>query len=170
LKNDTCRKADCDRPVHCRELCHKHYYAGLRRGEITTLPKIGLHVLTDIDVEAATAECAVCGPTRIRVRRNGKSHECITVRRRNRGAGGGASPPQRRFRNYGLTEEDYQALLDRSGGLCEICRDPLDSPNVDHCHATGRVRGLLCRACNTGIGHLKDDPAVLLAALNYLTA
>lgn len=39
---------------------------------------------------------------------------------------------------------------------------------VDHDHTTGAVRGLLCSACNTGIGHLKDDPAVVAAALHYL--
>lgn len=40
--------------------------------------------------------------------------------------------------------------------------------SIDHCHKTGKVRGLLCKTCNTGIGHLKDDPNILRSAINYL--
>lgn len=128
-----------------------------------------VHRLSDVDMMSATAVCAVCGPTAIRVRRNGKAHECMTVRLRNRGRGGNpATPGTRRLSTYGLTDEDYLAMLAGSGGACQICRQPMDPPHVDHCHATGVVRGLLCRSCNLGIGFLKDDPAVLTAALNYL--
>lgn len=74
---------------------------------------------------------------------------------------------------YGLTEGEYAALLERSGGLCEICgRVPSEVSKkgvcVDHCHDSGRVRGILCAPCNMGIGHLRDDPEVLRAAIGYL--
>jgi hypothetical protein len=60
-----------------------------------------------------------------------------------------------------------QQACEAQNNLCLICycRKPLV---VDHCHETGKVRGMLCSTCNTGIGHLKDSPAMLLSALQYL--
>ncbi len=68
---------------------------------------------------------------------------------------------------YRLTPEDYESLRAHQDGRCHICGEerPLD---VDHDHETGRVRGLLCRACNLGIGKLKDDPDLVEAAASYL--
>ena len=80
---------------------------------------------------------------------------------------------RRRKRVYGITEEQYAEMLERAGGVCEICgRVPSEVSSkgacVDHCHETGKVRGILCIPCNTGIGNLRDDPAVLRKALSYL--
>ena len=79
------------------------------------------------------------------------------------------------LRKYGLTLEEYEALLTTQGGGCAICgsTDP-GTKNagcfpVDHDHATGAVRGLLCRACNIGLGLFKDDASLLTKALNYIT-
>jgi len=70
---------------------------------------------------------------------------------------------------YGITLEDYDALLATQGGVCVICHNGTDEPlHVDHDHTTGKVRGLLCSNCNTGIGLLKDDPVRLRAAADYL--
>tara|TARA_R110000737_G_scaffold64473_5_gene92197 strand:+ start:1625 stop:2062 length:438 start_codon:yes stop_codon:yes gene_type:complete len=73
---------------------------------------------------------------------------------------------------YGITESDYLTLIEKAGGCCQICgTDKCDTGNklsVDHCHETGDVRGILCRACNTGIGHLKDSPDLLREAIRYL--
>lgn len=75
-------------------------------------------------------------------------------------------------RAYNLTLEDYQKMLDDSGGFCEICSKPFDfdnrEPCVDHDHVTGIVRGLLCQKCNTGIGMLNDDATILQKAADYL--
>lgn len=75
-------------------------------------------------------------------------------------------------RLYGLSYEDYLQLLERQAGVCAICKRPptkvtrLDRRlHVDHDHETGRVRGLLCRACNAALGPLA---AYLEAALAYL--
>lgn len=76
---------------------------------------------------------------------------------------------------YDLTPAAFDALLVAQEGRCKICRVPFtpDSretrPSVDHCHTTRQVRGLLCGPCNKGIGFLKDDPAILAAAIAYLT-
>lgn len=73
-----------------------------------------------------------------------------------------------RKHRYGLTSDQYEALVDESGGLCAICRKTMGRVCVDHDHETGRVRGLLCHNCNVGLGLLGDDPIRLQAALNYL--
>ncbi|MFE3452427.1 endonuclease VII domain-containing protein [Nonomuraea sp. NPDC059194] len=76
-------------------------------------------------------------------------------------------------RYFGLTEGEYDAILDAQNGRCAICRRAsTDVPKgrlyVDHCHKTGRIRGLLCSPCNTGIGLLQEEPARFLAAITYL--
>jgi hypothetical protein len=73
------------------------------------------------------------------------------------------------LQSYGMSTEDYDMLSARQGGACAICRRQTAAPLcVDHCHATGKVRGLLCRTCNSAIGFLRDDEALMAAALAYL--
>lgn len=77
-----------------------------------------------------------------------------------------------RFRLYGITQPEYDAMLTAQGGRCAICHE---EPNgrqlgVDHDHATGRVRGLLCSRCNMGLGAYRDDVALLRQAITYLEA
>lgn len=76
-------------------------------------------------------------------------------------------------RKFGITLEEYEELFDTQGGVCFICGQPCSSGRslaVDHDHSTGKVRGLLCGACNTGIGKLQDDPELLRKAAEYLEA
>jgi Recombination endonuclease VII len=77
--------------------------------------------------------------------------------------------------SFGLTSAGYDAFLAGQGGLCAICRRPETAKRhaarrlaVDHDHATGDVRGLLCSACNHGIGLFADDPARLRSAATYI--
>lgn len=73
--------------------------------------------------------------------------------------------------NFGLDRQDYQTMLVAQGGVCAICGlPPIEdfALAIDHDHETGVIRGLLCRQCNVGIGNLRDDPALLRAALRYL--
>ena len=75
-------------------------------------------------------------------------------------------------RNYGITLEDYDRMLEEQEGKCKICGTT--EPNgkgrfhVDHNHDTQEVRGLLCHNCNRGIGYLRDDVSIILKALEYL--
>lgn len=71
---------------------------------------------------------------------------------------------------FGLSQEDYRRILDAQGGVCALCggTDPDRRLAVDHCHETGRLRGLLCFACNTGLGKLGDTVAALERAIEYL--
>ena len=73
---------------------------------------------------------------------------------------------------YGMTLEDYDQLLEEQGGGCAVCgatkslgRDTL---NVDHCHTTGKIRGILCSECNMALGLLGDDPERIRKLEEYL--
>lgn len=89
---------------------------------------------------------------------------------------------RQRLRGYGLTVEQYDALVVAQGGVCAICRQPDRLGRrlaVDHDHtccprqqgSCGEcVRGLLCFDCNTVLGKVRDDPARLRAAADYLVA
>lgn len=77
---------------------------------------------------------------------------------------------------YGITAEQYDTLLAGQGGVCAVCGHPPNPEgvraasrlHVDHDHATGRVRGLLCLNCNRGLGSFLDDPALLRRAADYI--
>ena len=77
---------------------------------------------------------------------------------------------------YGITIEEYEALLEAQGGVCAVCKRPqrkvawgaVVMMSVDHDHKTGVVRGLLCYHCNAGLGFFDDDPELLEAAVGYL--
>jgi hypothetical protein len=79
-----------------------------------------------------------------------------------------------RFRDlaatYGISEEQYLAMLEAQDGRCAICRGDGQGRRlgVDHDHDTGQVRGLLCGPCNSALGMLREDPAIFAAALTYL--
>ena len=70
-------------------------------------------------------------------------------------------------RKYGLTEAQYEAMVLTQDGLCAICKQR-PAAHVDHDHATGRVRALLCFNCNGALGHMLDNPGWLMAAMEYL--
>jgi hypothetical protein len=70
-------------------------------------------------------------------------------------------------RRYGITAVEADAMLAAQGGLCAICKTA-PANHVDHDHATGAVRALLCFNCNGGLGQFKDDPHVLRAAAEYV--
>lgn len=82
---------------------------------------------------------------------------------------------QQKLKRYGLTSEQYQALLAQQNGGCAICQatQGLESKNhplyVDHDHQTGQVRGLLCQRCNAGLGMFKDSLELVTGAAAYLT-
>lgn len=76
---------------------------------------------------------------------------------------------------YGITLDDYKILWENQQGKCKICDDfrglfeePKRQLVVDHCHKNGQIRGLLCMACNTGLGQFKDRVELLNQAIKYL--
>ena len=78
----------------------------------------------------------------------------------------------KRERTLGVTQEQYLEMFAKQRGRCGICEKRLYSKRykafaVDHCHTTGRIRGLLCTQCNTGLGLFKDDPIALQRAIEW---
>jgi hypothetical protein len=70
---------------------------------------------------------------------------------------------------YGISLEDYEALLEGQDGMCAICSEEgTRQLSVDHCHTTGRIRGLLCDNCNHALGKFRDNPVRIRRALEYL--
>lgn len=79
-------------------------------------------------------------------------------------------------RRYRLSHAEFLAMQESQGDRCPICKTAFNPsirsfrPCVDHDHATGQVRGILCRLCNTGMGQFQDDPGLLRIAARYLEA
>lgn len=81
-----------------------------------------------------------------------------------------ANPEKKREQNikrYGLKLSDFSAMYSAQDGKCAICREEKELV-VDHDHETGKVRGLLCGSCNTGLGRFGDSVVLLLYAAGYL--
>ena len=80
------------------------------------------------------------------------------------------------MKDYGLTLDDYNQMLEEQNGVCKIChgtcthsqRRVAGTLSVDHCHTTGKVRGLLCNKCNTALGFLNDDLQTVKRMVDYL--
>jgi hypothetical protein len=73
------------------------------------------------------------------------------------------------WRNYGMTLDDAQAMLEKQNGCCDICVKPFNGrPNIDHNHSTRKVRAMLCFTCNN---HLRgvEDVSFRRRALEYLS-
>lgn len=106
----------------------------------------------------------------VRERRNARA---ATRQRTARAAGRNVSTYNRDATlrlKYGIGEDDYAALYAAAGGRCGVCAEGRDILDVDHDHATGRIRGLLCGRCNRALGLLRDDPVRLMAAAAYISA
>jgi hypothetical protein len=91
----------------------------------------------------------------------------------NRGRRNEEKVSQRLRRLFGITLADKAALLASQGGVCAICKTAKWSkhgPHVDHCHKTGKVRGILCHNCNVALGMMGDNQRRLRAAIRYLEA
>ena len=77
---------------------------------------------------------------------------------------------------YGITLDLYRTMFSKQNGRCAICRKSeiqkirgkIKALSVDHCHKTGKVRGLLCDSCNNGLGRFKDSLKLLALAMEYL--
>jgi len=85
------------------------------------------------------------------------------------------SQSKNRKQRYGITEEDFEKLWEDCDGCCMLCGEPMlrtgrkaNSVHIDHCHVTGKVRGLLHNTCNSGLGKFKDDVELLAKAIAYI--
>lgn len=119
-------------------------------------------------------KCKYCGQehkqTSREVQNNAKSRQCETFKPHN--FTGYDAKDNYLIRNYGITSSEYDEMLEAQNGVCAICGQDEQVKtrglSVDHCHTTGKVRGLLCSYCNMGLGLFKDDTEVLINAVKYL--
>jgi hypothetical protein len=195
MAKTTCTIDGCDRPSLCRGWCSLHYNRWQRHGDplVTTRTP-------PIDPDATEKLCPRCGQTKSieefgRRRNGGLKGYCrlcmagydaeyadteIGKARRKAASGNWSKGPRFDYdllKRYGITVADYETMLAAQGGRCAICRTDKPMPSdedrrwhVDHCHATHRVRGLLCNSCNLGLGKFKDDPTLIRVAIAYLEA
>ena len=73
-----------------------------------------------------------------------------------------------RLKQYGITRDHYFFMLGKQENRCAICREEVEKLVIDHCHKTGKVRGLLCSTCNSGLGFFRDHPDYCNRAFEYL--
>lgn len=187
---DTCIEDGCNRDRFARGLCSSHYGQAYRSGTLQLLDRSDQHRLTEVDRENRTGMCSVCGPVRIRFRTTG-SAECRKLhntrtsksyKKNGRKLSPHALGVKRSWtrrdglrRRYDMSLDDYAALLKSQGDRCAVCHKPAPSEGdsepafaVDHCHASGHVRGVLCRRCNTSLGRFEDSPELLRAMADYI--
>ena len=126
------------------------------------------------------ATCSGCGIALTKENQDSRSFEkrkcyvckhCVSERIKKH-----SSPEKQRDydlkRFYGITQREYEIILEKQDGKCAICLVSSDDYgkrfHVDHCHTTNKVRGLLCSSCNTGVGMFKDNSDILTKAAQYV--
>lgn len=174
----TCSEIECDNKHFARGLCAKHYQRrhGRRRRwkSLIDLPTPdGAKICARCEKEKPLTQFARHGSNVDGFR--SKCKACIADDSREwRQKNSDAIRSSWLKRKYGISLADYDRLLAEQDGKCAICSVPEEETTlkclaVDHNHATGKVRGLLCTRCNTGIGNFLDDKGRLKMAIKYLT-
>ncbi|WP_082754696.1 endonuclease domain-containing protein [Variovorax sp. PAMC 28711] len=117
------------------------------------------HVLTSKCPDSKTGVCAHCGPVKIRIKHG--IWKCQVAVNEHRGESGRHDS----VGGHGLTVSEAAEL--RHGKVCEICGSS-NRLAVDHCHASEKIRGVLCIRCNVGLGYFDDDTQRMHVAIEYL--
>lgn len=153
--------------VDCKRAIDRERYAVKGRKPRETCAKCG--------EKRTGAHPTYCTPCMGTIRASTPCPRCKTPRV---GASGLKSPycvpcfkDYRLVKTYGITLEQFDAMLAVQDGKCAICRGDGDGKawHVDHCHDTNRVRGILCALCNRGIGHFRESAELLRSAATYMT-
>ncbi|MBZ6103812.1 endonuclease VII domain-containing protein [Streptomyces olivaceus] len=149
--------------VRCRECVAEYSAAHYRRRR----EALGRAVREKVEVPAGHKLCRSCGEVKPHSEwhRNATASDGLSTRcKACRAVEGRAGHLKRQ---YGITEMERDALVASQGGACCIC---LAAPaaHVDHCHETGRVRGVLCFSCNAALGQFKDRPDAIRRAAAYV--
>lgn len=119
--------------------------------------------------KATLLSCEDCGSGIEQHRVGGVRRFCETCRERRRRAYLARAYRRHNLKkSYGLTESGHAELVATHGGRCDICSEADVRLVIDHDHASGMLRGVLCSNCNTALGLLRDDPQRIRAALDYL--
>ncbi|GGY02474.1 recombination endonuclease VII [Streptomyces minutiscleroticus] len=149
--------------VRCRQCVAQYSATHYRRRREAE----GKTVREKVDVPAGHKLCRICGEVKPHSEwhRNASASDGLSTRCKACRAVRGRQDHLKR--QYGITGAERDELLAAQAGVCCIC---LAAPaaDVDHCHETGRVRGVLCFSCNAALGQLKDRPDVMRRAAAYV--
>ncbi|MFI1033186.1 endonuclease VII domain-containing protein [Streptomyces sp. NPDC020951] len=149
--------------VDCRECVADYSAARYRRRQ----EALGKSVRDKVDVPVGHKLCRTCGEVKPHGEwhRNATASDGLSTRCKACRAERGRQDHLKR--QYGMTEAERDELIASQRGLCCIC---LSAPaaHVDHCHKTGRVRGVLCFSCNAALGQFKDRPDAIRRAAAYV--
>ena len=163
-----CELPNCENKHYARGMCNNHYARWRRNGDPVKVSDYNR------PPPSGQARCRNCGLLPVENfhasasrRGAGMASECKKCHR-----------ARVLFQTKGITVAEYAAMSEAQGHVCAICYQPetlrqkgiLKRLAVDHDHATGRIRGLLCSACNLGLGKFKDDVVRLQSAIEYLSA
>jgi hypothetical protein len=190
----TCKIEDCGKSAFCRGWCSQHYTRWQRHGDplITTrtppmapgaterhCPRcLSSKPVGEFGTRASGVPMGYCSQCEAEYQRSYSQTEDGAARRKAAALRYSASDKRHDLelhKRYGISLEQFRQMLDVQGGKCAICKvghpggDAGRRWNVDHCHSTGKVRGLLCANCNHGLGKFQDDPEILRQAIAYLT-
>lgn len=147
------------------------------------MPYRSLGDLDEGTLEEGSRTCRACGTRKpmhafswvgkAKKYRFRKCSECCTAEAKSRRNKDPESAKLNAFKRhlrlqYGISYETYLKILAYQDNACAICREDLTEPHLDHCHDTGKVRGILCFTCNTALGKFKDSVEVLKSAIWYL--
>ena len=160
-----CSVEGCKRAMRAKTLCDTHYKAYLD-GKHSTDPLYPKCVIEGCNLPSRGKKgrglCRVHG-----CREYHKAHKS-------------ASRKRSMSKKYGITPEEYDAVYEKQSGNCAACGSPLssdgkewrmwDSPRTDHCHKTGRVRGIIHNRCNLILGLIHDDAGLLAKLIDYLNS
>lgn len=163
-----CSMPGCEKKHYGLNLCGPHYQKFRNCGDPAGRPRVKL----------GPRECSTCGVVKIPEEFYTRS-QCKICYRKHQHQIHKKDPNWKQYikdghilRRYGLTPEAYRALLESQGGVCAICKQPETAKNrslsIDHDHVSGKVRGVLCTACNAAIGLLRESIPNLSAAIDYL--
>jgi len=158
----TCEVENCSGLVIAKALCQSHYDRRRRYGDLVTRP--------------STFTCAGCLQEAV-ARRTGKFPTLCDACMREKHAKQMLADRRRKglWESYKMTIDEYQKMYNEQNGLCLICNQQTQGRGakkntlaVDHTHETGKIRGLLCSHCNTGLGLFRDNKELLQKAIDYL--
>ncbi|MEU0964512.1 endonuclease VII domain-containing protein [Streptomyces sp. NPDC005917] len=149
--------------VHCRECVAEYSAAHYRRRR----GAIGKIVREKAEVPEGHKLCRACGEVKPHREWHGNATASDGLSTRRKACRSARGRQDHLKRQCGITEAEREELIASQGGVCCIC--PSAPPaHVDHCHKTGRVRGVLCFSCNAALGQFKDQPEAIRRAAAYV--
>lgn len=170
-----CVEPGCERQRFGHGLCNMHYQRSKLRDRRATVIPDGEKLCPGCDSKKAFSEFARHAGCKDGFRPECKECTSNYQRAKRPEYAGSVSRRYSLKKNFGITVEQYDQMLADQDGRCKICGSDKSTGRwdtgflcVDHDHETGKIRGLLCSTCNSGLGMFKDNLPILESAVKYL--